>query len=69
MINDAWFLLFDGNSPDGRGQPKYVGRTTDEKTAAEHYAKVSSNPYSTGEVVVVTDEEYELYDYWKQHHG
>jgi hypothetical protein len=51
----AWFLLYEGSSPDGRGTAEYVGRTTDPVVARAHHAKVSSNPYSTGYVQRITD--------------
>lgn len=54
----AWFLLYDGSSPDGRGHPEFVGRTTDPKEAKAHWEKCQ-NPYSTGKVVIVTDEKQE----------
>lgn len=53
---ETWFLLFGGQSSDGRGDGKYEGRTTDVKEAADHMRKVSSNPYSVGSVQIVTDE-------------
>ena len=51
------FLLYDGQSEDGRGTGKYIGRTLDPKLALEHQYKVKANPYSTGKVDVVTDNE------------
>ncbi len=55
-----WFLLFDGSSPDGRGYPDYIGRTTNRKEAHKHYRLCKDNPYSTGCVKVATDTEYRL---------
>lgn len=54
-MSETWFLLFDGSSPDGRGFPEYVGRTTDAKAAKKHFTKCHKNPYSTGSVFIVTD--------------
>lgn len=56
-MSETWFLLFDGSSPDGRGEGKYVGRTTDVKHATWHFRKVNGNPYSTGYVMIVTETE------------
>lgn len=53
---ETWFLLYDGQSEDGRGSGQYIGRTTDKEYAKSHYDRVTKNPYSTGNVVVVTDE-------------
>ncbi len=54
-MSEPWFLLFGGSSPDGRGEGKYIGRTTDPKAAAWHWRKVHADPYSTGYVLIVTD--------------
>lgn len=51
----TWYLLFGGQSADGRGFGPYVGRTTDTDVAKAHYEKCSKNPYSTGRVQIVTD--------------
>lgn len=50
-----WYLLFDGSSPDGRGEPKYIGRTTSKTIAKKHFKEVESNPYSTGKVMIAND--------------
>ena len=52
---DAWYLLYDGSSPDGRGAGNYIGRTTDKKVAKAHFKKCAEDPYSTGGVTIVTD--------------
>lgn len=49
------YTLYGGESEDGRGAGKYIGRTTDKDKAIKHFKKVSSNPYSTGRVVIQTD--------------
>lgn len=54
---DAEYLLFDGTSTDGRGAPKYIGRTTDKKKAEKHY-KSCQSPYSTGKIMVLTDDSF-----------
>lgn len=53
-----WYLLFDGSSPDGRGYPKFVGRTTNKAEAKKHHEKVSRDPYSTGMVMIANDNSY-----------
>ena len=55
-----WYLLFDGSSPDGRGEPDYVGRTTHKELALKHYKKVNESPYSTGKVMIANDFEFKL---------
>ena len=52
---ETWYLLYDGDSVDGRGGARYVGRTTDRKQAEAHYHKCAKNPYSTGYVLIITD--------------
>lgn len=51
----VWYLLFDGSSPDGRGEPEFIGRTLHKEVAKKHFEKVDGNPYSTGKVMIVTD--------------
>jgi len=50
-----WFILYDGNSDDGRGFPTFYKRTTDIEVAKEHWKKCKSDPYSNGAVVAITD--------------
>jgi hypothetical protein len=57
---ETWFLLFDGTSPDGRGQPHFVGRTTDKDRACRHYNRCKKDPYSTGDVRIATDGGYSI---------
>lgn len=59
-MSETWYLLFDGQSEDGRGSPSYIGRTTDKWKAKAHFDHCNMNPYSTGKVVIVTDEKYEM---------
>jgi len=60
-IMSRWFLLFDGTSCDGRGEPKFVGRTSHEKEALQHFKKVEkSRPYGIGKVMIVTDFTFDL---------
>lgn len=53
--NQPWFVLYDGTSTDGRGQPKYSGRTLDVNQALKHLEKCAANPYSIGKVKVFTE--------------
>jgi hypothetical protein len=56
-IPDEIFLLFSGDSPDGRGPAEYVGRTADPAEAYAHYQAVRADPYSTGGVTLLTASE------------
>lgn len=49
------YLLFDGTSVDGRGEPEYAGKTTHIKIAKAHFEKCRKNPYSIGRVMVAND--------------
>ena len=49
------YVLYDGSSCDGRGNPYYIGRTKDKKVAKAHFNKCKKNPYSIGEVRIMTD--------------
>jgi hypothetical protein len=62
MIAETWYLLYGGESVDGTGPGRYVGRTCSVVDAAKHFIKVSKNPYSTGYVKVITDDE--VVQYW-----
>lgn len=55
LIGVTWYLLYDGTSVDGRGDPKYIGRTLSEEDAIAHNNRCKTNPYSTGKVVIVTE--------------
>ncbi len=57
MTEPTWYCLYGGQSVDGRGNGKYIGRTTDLEKAKEHYNKCHNNPYSTGYVMFYTDTE------------
>ena len=57
---NTWFLLFSGQSCDGRGQPTYMTRTEDVKIAKKHYKECKANPYSFGYVAIVTDKGYTI---------
>ena len=63
-IKETWFLLFAGESEDGLGSGKYVGRTTDAKVAEAHFRKIQDNPYSTGRVNIVTEDDYSIAGWW-----
>ena len=60
-MTETWYLLYGGSSGDGRGDGEYVGRTCNISVAARHYREISKNPYSTGYVTVITDEEFVPY--------
>ena len=57
---ETWFLLFGGSSVDGRSNGShcgpYEGRTTDRVVAQKHYREMRRNPYSIGEVRIITDD-------------
>jgi hypothetical protein len=55
MTEPIWYILYDGESVDGMGHPKFYKRTIDKQEAKEHWKKCKSNPYSTGKVVAYTD--------------
>ncbi len=57
MIKEKWYLLYGGSSEDGRGPGRYEGRTVDHQEALLHFIKVKSSPYSTGRVLVITDDQ------------
>lgn len=48
------YILYGGESEDGRGPGRYIGRTTDKEKARKHFLKTEKNPYSTGCVIVQT---------------
>ena len=49
------YVLYGSSSCDGRGNPYYIGRTKDKKVAKAHFNKCKKNPYSIGEVRIMTD--------------
>lgn len=55
MTEPTWYVLYDGQSVDGMGHPKFYTRTTDKKVAKKHWKKCKDNPYSTGKVVAYTN--------------
>ena len=57
-MNPTWFLLFGGSSPDGRGDPEYVGRTLDADEARKHFLACQKDPYSKGCVKIASDKSY-----------
>lgn len=65
-MTEAWYLLYDGDSVDGRGKGVYVGRTLNASVAAKHYRKIIINPYSTGYITVITDEQVVQYSSWRR---
>lgn len=58
MIKEVWYILFDGESVDGYGYPKYSGRTLSKEEALKFFDKCKKNPYSIGNVAVVTDDKF-----------
>lgn len=58
-LKETWFVLFGGESGDGRGYPEYKGRTTSAKQALQFYLneikKLGS--YAIGKVILYTDKE------------
>lgn len=58
------YLLFDGSSPDGRGDPKFVGRTRDKIAAMEHHLECRANPYSCGKVMTLNEHEFKEFETW-----
>lgn len=56
MIKEVWYILFDGDSVDGCGHPNYYGRTLLKEEALKFFDKCKDNPYSVGNVTVVTDD-------------
>lgn len=55
MSSEAWYILYDGSSPDGMGRASFVLRTLDKEVAIQHSYKCDSDPYCTGYTQVVTD--------------
>lgn len=58
MIKEVWYLLFSGESIDGYGHPKYSGRTLFKEEALKFFDKCKNNPYSIGNVIIVTDDKF-----------
>lgn len=58
MIKEDWYLLFSGESIDGYGHPKYSGRTLFKEEALKFFDKCKNNPYSIGNVTIVTDDKF-----------
>ena len=52
---NSWYLLYAGDSVDGRGRPQYIGRTTDEQEAMRYAYECTLSPYNIGRVIEVTD--------------
>lgn len=48
------YLLYAGESEDGKGHPDYLGRTADKAEARKHWDSLKGNPYSVGKVVMIT---------------
>lgn len=54
-MGEVWYLLYQGESCDGRGAAKFVGRTTSLSEACEHMRNVQKSPYRFGHVLRVTN--------------
>lgn len=55
MSTEAWYILYDGSSPDGMGCSSFILRTLDKEIAMRHAYKCADDPYCTGYTLVVTD--------------
>ena len=47
------YIIYDGQSVDGCGYPRFKEATYDKEVAKKAYKRISSNPYSTGHVVIL----------------
>lgn len=56
-INPDWYLLYNGTSEDGRGVPKYAGRTSNPYEALSFYRTQikKAGPYAIGQIKRFTD--------------
>lgn len=54
-VTPDWFVIMDGSSPDGRGDSRFVCRTTDAGLVRAFLKKNQDNPYWTGFVLVIRD--------------
>lgn len=61
-----WYLLYGGISADWQGPGRYVGRTVDPTVAKAHYDSCRKDPYSTGSVLIVTDDSQEHASSWTE---
>jgi hypothetical protein len=44
------FFLYLGDSPDGRGDGYYIGKTKSKRKALKHFRYLKESPYRTGSV-------------------
>lgn len=49
------YLLYDGSSPDGRGEPSFKRATKSVSEAIKHFMKVTTDPYSQGKVQILRE--------------
>lgn len=49
------YILYGGESADGTGSGYFLKATESKEEALKHYKSIKSNPYSTGEVQVLTE--------------
>ena len=54
-IKETWYLLYSGESADGRGFPSLTGRTLEITEAAKHLKSID-NPYCFGHVIIMTQD-------------
>ena len=64
---ENWYLLFYGQSVDGRGDATFLKRTTDVNEAIKFYYDSESDPYSCSYVIMVTDTDYIKCDGFNKH--
>ena len=64
MTESTWYILYNGESEDGMGEPDFYKRTKDKKVAKKHWEECQKNPYSTGKVVAYTDKK-EITIFWE----
>ena len=53
-MKNEWYILEDGESEEGMGLPKYVGRTVSGPYAKDFWEKIQAR-HSCGRVWILTD--------------
>lgn len=59
----TWYILYDGTSPDGRGDPVYLTRTTDPEIARK-FLKDRNDPHSLAKVVAFYEKTEKHFNHW-----
>ena len=54
-----WYVIYDGQSEDGRGHPSYRSRTYSRRIAEGHAKRMKKNPYCNGYVIWLHDKKEE----------